>query len=309
MCSHPGRLETHVVRQWGSVERVQSQDPGDGAASYRLGFTDRGSMSGGERIGRRARKFAQAVHGRGGTARPTNLKATRGHRGAVAIPATAPGRTLETIRTAARRRLLLASSFVALGVLFLVVAQTFVVAFIPVGATSSLILGALLLVLGLSAGAYGVVLFSRAFPLSESALSARLALLASLLVVLPVCAGVAVVYILVALPESAVVEPTSLVLVPAIPFFWGPSCSLAAVGFVYAARELASERMAVAAAMGCGVVIGMSLSAALGALIDPLRAVQSVRLVGDLLLVAGGFVPIALAFQMDPWAARSRRAP
>ncbi len=227
----------------------------------------------------------------------------------VSIPATAPGRTLETIRTAARRRLLFASSFVALGALFLAVAQAFVLAFIPVGATSGLIIGALLLVLGLSAGAYGAVLFSRAFPLSESGLSARLALLASLLVVLPVCAGVTVVYILVALPESALVGPTSLVLVPAIPFFWGPSSSVAAVGFVYAARELASERMAVAAALGSGVVIGMALSAAAGALVDPLGALRSARLLGDLLLVAAGFVPIALAFHMDSWAARSRRVP
>ncbi len=235
------------------------------------------------------------------------LKGTRAHRGGVSIPAAAPGRTLETIRATARRRLLFAASFVALGALFLAVAQVFVVAYIPVGATSGLILGALLLVLGLSAGAYGAVWFSRAFPLSESGLSARLALLASLLVVLPVSAGVTVVYILVALPALGVVEPTSLVLAPAIPFFWGPSTSVAAVGFVYAARELASERMAIVAALGAGVVIGMALSAAGGALVDPLRAVQSARLVGDLLLVAAGFVPIALAFHLDAWAAHSRR--
>lgn len=226
----------------------------------------------------------------------------------MAIPAAAPGRTIEAIRAAARRRLLFAASFLALGALFLAVAQAFVVAFIPVGATSGLILGALLLVLGLSAGAYGAVLFSRAFPLSESGLSARLALLASLLVVLPVCAGVTVVYLLVALPESPVVEPTSLILAPAIPFFWGPPFSLAAIGFVYAARELASERMAVAAALGCGLVIGMALTAAADALLAPVAAVRSTRLLADLLLVAAGFVAIALAFRVDAWAARSRRA-
>lgn len=224
-------------------------------------------------------------------------------------PTAAPGRTLETIRAAARRRLLLASSFVAFGALFLAVAQAFVVAYIPVGVTSGLILGALLLVLGLGAGAYGAVLFSRAFPLSESGLSARLALLASALVVLPVCAGVSVVYVLVALPGLGVVEPTSLVLVPAIPFFWGPATSVAAVGFVYAARELASERMAILAGLGGGVVVGMALSAAGGALVDPAGAVRSARLLGDLLLVAGGFVPIALAFHLDAWATRSRHAP
>ncbi len=227
----------------------------------------------------------------------------------MSIPATAPGRTLETIRSTARRRLLFAASFVALGALFLAGAQAFVVGLIPVGVTSALILGALLLVLGLGAGAYAAVLFSRAFPLSESGLSARLALLASLLVVLPVCAGVTVVYILLALPENGVLEPTSLILVPAVPFFWGPATSLAAVGFVYAARELASERLAIAAALGAGVVIGMALSAAVGALIDPTGAVRSARLLGDLLLVAAGFVPIALAFHWDAWAARSRRTP
>ena len=226
----------------------------------------------------------------------------------MSIPIAVPGRTVEMIRATARRRLFFASSFVALGLLFLAVAQAFVVGFIPVGVTTALIIGALLLVLGLSAGAYGAVQFSRVFPLSESGLSARLALLASLLVVLPVCAGVTAVYILVALPEAGVVEPTSLVLVPAIPFFWGPSSSVAAIGFVYAARELASERMAILAAVGSGAVIGMTLSAAAGALINPVDAIRSARLLGDLLLVAAGFVPIALAFHLDAWAARSRRA-
>ncbi len=216
---------------------------------------------------------------------------------------------METIRAVTRRRLLLAASFLAVGAMFLAVAQAFVLAFIPVGVTSGLIIGALLLVLGMSAGAYGAVVFSRAFPLSESGLSARLALLASLLVVLPVCAGVTVVYILVALPESPLVGPTSLVLVPAIPLFWGPPSSVAAIGFVYASREVASERMAVAAALGAGMILGMTLSASGGALVDPVGAIRSMRLLEDLLIVAGGFVLIALAFQADAWAARSRRGP
>jgi hypothetical protein len=226
----------------------------------------------------------------------------------VTIPAAAPGRTLETIRAAARRRLLFASATLALGALFLAVAQAFVLAFVAVGATSGLILGALLEVLGLSAGAYAGVLFSRSFPLSESGLSARLALLASLLVALPVSAGVTVVYILVALPASPFLGPTNLVLAPAMPFFWGPSSSIAAIGLVYAARELASERMAAAAAIGCGVIIGMSLSASGGALLDPIGTVRSARLLGDLILVAAGFVAIALAFNIDAWAARSPHA-
>lgn len=237
----------------------------------------------------------------------TRLKEPRAVGGAVSLPTAEPGHTLETIRATARRRLLFAASFVAFGALFLAVAQAFVVALLPVGVTSALILGALLLVLGLSAGAYAAVLFSRAFPLSESGLSGRWALLASLLVVLPVSAGVTVVYILVGLPQNGVVEPTSLVLVPAVPFFWGPSTSVAAVGFVYAARELASERLAIAAALGAGVVIGTALSAAVGALVEPAVAVRSARLLADLLLVAAGFVPIAFAFHGDPWAARSRR--
>jgi len=212
------------------------------------------------------------------------------------------------MRATARRRFLFASSFLALGALFLAVAQAFLLFFVPVGVLSGLILGALLQVLGLSAGAYAAVLFSRAFPLSESGLSARLALLASLLVALPVFAGVTAVYILVALPEPPVAGPTALVLIPALPLFWGPACSIAAIGLVYAARELASERMMVAAAIGCGVIIGMSLSAGGGALADPVGALRSARLFEDLLLVAAGFLAIALAFHVDAWAARSRRA-
>lgn len=238
-----------------------------------------------------------------------SLKAARAHRGNVAIPATVPGRTVETIRVTARRRFLFASSFLALGALFLAVAQAFIHLFVPVGVLTGVILGALLLILGLSGGAYGAVLFSRAFPLSESGLSARLALLAALLAVLPVSAGVTVVYVLLALPEPPLSGPTALFLVPALPFFWGPTASIAAAGFVYAARELASERMAVVAAAGCGAIIGLAFSAAGGALVDPFDALRSPRLMEDLLLVAAGFLAIALAFHVDAWAARSRRAP
>ncbi len=221
----------------------------------------------------------------------------------------APGRTLETVRITARRRFSLAASFLALGAVILAGAQAFLLILIPVGGITGLILGALLQILGLGAGAYGAVLFSRAFPLSEPGLSARFALLASLVVALPVSVAVAAAYVLVALPESPVAAPTVLVLVPTIPLFWGPPSSIAAIGLVYAARELASERMAVLAAVGCGAVIAMSFSAGSGAVVDPVRAVQSARLTVDLFLVAVGFILIAFSFHGDAWIARSRRAP
>ncbi len=225
------------------------------------------------------------------------------------IPITPPGRTLEAVRVAARRRFLVSSAFLALGALLLAVAQAFLLATVPVGGISGLILGALLQILGLGSGAYGAVLFSRAFPLSESGLSARFALLASLFVVLPVSAGVTAAYILLALPESPVAAPTALLLIPALPFFWGPPSTVAAIGLVYAARELASGRMAVVAGVGCGAVIAMAFSAGGGALADPVAALQSVRLTGDLFVLTVGFLLIALAFRFDEWAARSRRAP
>ena len=231
------------------------------------------------------------------------------HAGCVAIPLATPGGTLETLRVAARHRLLFAASFLALGAAFLAVAQAFLLVFAPVGVVSGLILGALLQVLGLSSGAYGAVVFSRAFPLSEAGVSARFALLVALGVVLPLATGLSAVYILFALPEPPLAAPTAFVLLPAIPFFWGPVSSVAAVGFVYATRELASERLAVVAAVGCGVIIAMALSAIGGALVQPVDALRSPRLTEDLLLVALGFLGIAFAFHADAWAVRSRRAP
>lgn len=225
------------------------------------------------------------------------------------IPIAPPGRTLEAVRVAARRRFLVSSVFLALGALLLAVAQAFLLVLAPVGGISGLILGALLQALGLGSGAYGAVLFSRAFPLSEAGLSARFTLLASLLVVLPVSAGVTAAYVLLALPESPLAAPTALVLIPALPFFWGPPSAIAAIGLVHAARELASERMAVVAAAGCGAVIAMSFSAGAGALVDPVGALQSVRLTTDLFVVGVGFLLIGAAFEYDTWAARSRRAP
>lgn len=225
------------------------------------------------------------------------------------IPLAPPGRTLETIRLAARRRFLLAAWFLALGTLLLAAAEAFLLLLSSVGGVTALILGALMQILGLSAGAYGAVVLSRAFPLSESGLSARFALLASLLVVLPVSAGLTAAYVLLALPEPPFAAPTSLVVLPAIPFFWGPPSAVAAVGLVYAARELASERMAVVAGVGCGAIIAVAFSAGGGSLADPVGALLSARLSADLLIVAVGYVLIAAAFRFDPWATRSRRAP
>lgn len=239
--------------------------------------------------------------------RPTNLKVNPVHGVHVTIPMAPPGRTLETLRMAARRRFLFASAFLALGALLLAVAQSFLLLLADVGVLTGLILGALFQILGLGSGAYGAVLFSRAFPLSESGMSARLSLLASLLVVLPVSAGVSAVYVLLALPEAPLATPTALLLLPALPFFWGPASAIAAIGLVYAARELASERMVVAAAVGCGVVIAMAFSSGSGALADPVGSLRSARVTADLLIVAVGFLLIAVAFRTDAWAARSRR--
>ncbi len=221
---------------------------------------------------------------------------------------TPPGRTLETLRAAARRRFFLASALLALGALLLAVAQTFLLLLSDVGVLTGLILGALLQILGLGSGAYGAVLFSRAFPLSESGLTARLGLLLSLLVVLPVSSGAAAVYVLLALPEPPLTAPTALLLLPALPFFWGPACAIAAIGLVFAARDLASDRMAVAAAVGCGAVIAMAFSAGAGAVLNPVGDLLSARLSADLVIVAIGFVLMAAAFRTDDWAARSRRA-
>lgn len=237
----------------------------------------------------------------------TNLKSRPAHLRLVAIPLALPGRTLETVRVDARRRLLVSSGFLALGALLLGIGQSFLVVVAPVGVLTGLILGALLLVLGLGSGAYAAVLYSHAFPLSESGSSARFALLAALFVAVPVCAGVTAVYALLAFPEPPLSAPTVLVLIPGLPFFWGPSSAVAGVGLLYAARDLASERMVMLAGIGCGAVIAMAVSAGGGALVDPIGALRSSRLAADLFIVAAGFVLLAAAFHFDAWAARPRR--
>ena len=224
-------------------------------------------------------------------------------------PTAAPGPPFEAVRVAARRRFLLSSAFLALGAALLAVAQTFLVVLAPVGVLTGLILGALLEVLGLGSGAYAALLFRRSFPLSESAQSSGFALLVSLVVVLPVCAALTAAYALVAFPEPPLYAPTALVLIPALPFFWGPTTAVASIGLLYAARDLASQRMAVVAAVGCGAVIAMAFSAGGGGLVDPIGALRSARLTADLFIVAVGFILIAAAFEYDAWTARSRPLP
>ena len=218
----------------------------------------------------------------------------------MSIPLAPAGKTLETIRTTARRRFLFASAFLALGALVLSGAQAFLFAFLPVGLITGLILGALLQILGLFAGAYGATMYSRAFPLEESALRARRLLVGSLAVALPASVLATAGWTLLALSEP------SLVLLPALPFFWGTLSIVAAVGLVYAARELTSERMAILAGVGCGAILAIVLSSAGWALADPVGTLGSARLAVDLLLVGLAFALLAIAFERDPWAARAR---
>ncbi len=221
----------------------------------------------------------------------------------MSIPAARSGKTLEAIRIAARRRFLFAATFLALGALVLSGAQAFLFAVVPVGLITGLILGALLQILGLLAAAYGATMYRRAFPLSESATAAQRVLVGSVLLAVPAAFLGTMGWILLALPEP------SLVFLPAFPFFWGTVSAIEAVGLLFAARELASERMAVLAGVGCGGVIAVVLSAAAWAAADAVGTLGSARLAVDLLLVGISFFLLALAFERDAWAARSRRLP
>ncbi len=227
----------------------------------------------------------------------------RAHPGDVSIPLTSPGKTLETIRTAARRRFLSAAAFLALGALVLSGSQAFLFAFLPVGLISGLILGTLLQILGLFAAAYGATMYSRAFPLNEAAIGARRLLVGSLALALPVALVATVAWILLALSEA------SLIILPVFPSFWGTLSIVAAVGLVFAARELASERMAILAGFACGAVVAVVLSAVGWSLADPVGTLGSAHLAVDMFLVGLAFLLLAVAFERDPWAARARRSP
>lgn len=211
---------------------------------------------------------------------------------------------METMRLHARRRFLFASAGFTLGSLVLSSAVAFFRVYLPVGGLTSLILGALLQVLGLAAAAYAALALARAFPLSEAAAASRRVFLASIAVVLP--GALLGTYAWLSL---LVRDPQIYVLIPALPLFWGPVSAFTAAGLVYAARELASERMAIVAAIGCGGVVAMALSASAASLVNPLITLESGRLAGDLFLVGLGFLAIAFSFERDASAARSRRAP
>ena len=215
---------------------------------------------------------------------------------------TVPGRAVEAIRTTARRRFLAAATFFAIGTLSLFASQVFALAHLgDVGVLTALILGVLLQILGLIAGAYGATVFRGTHPLSEAADLSRRLLVVALAAVLPLAALLTAAWALVSL------GPANLLLLPELPLFWGPVTAVAAAGLVYAARELASERMAILAGVGCGAVIAVALSAGGWSLLAGAASIQSGRLAVDLLLATVGFLVIALAFERDAWIARSPR--
>lgn len=205
------------------------------------------------------------------------------------------------MRVHARRRFLFAAVGFALGSAFLAAALGFLLANESVAGISVLIFGVLLQILGLAASGYAAVVLARGIPLSEVVRTSRLILLACAAAVLPAAAlGTAAWLILLA-------GDRQYYLIPAFPAFWGPVSAAAALGLVYAARELASDRMAVLAAVGGGAVVAMALSAWGASLLDPFRAILSARFIGDLLIVAAGFATIAIAFHWDAWVVRAHR--
>ncbi len=220
----------------------------------------------------------------------------------MSVPRAPPTKAEETTRAQARRRFLLASASLTVGSALLSLAVAFLFIQSQVGGLTGLILGALLQVLGVAAGAHAAIGVSHALPLSEPAGTSRRLFILSVAVVLPLAfVGTAawLAFVVRGLP----------VLLPAHPLFWGPLSSIAALALVYSARELASERMAVVASIGCGGVLAMALSEAGMSLADPRGALTSPRLAWDLVLVALGFIAIAAAFERDAWAVRARRAP
>lgn len=213
-----------------------------------------------------------------------------------------PVLTVEAIRIAARRRFLAAATFFAIGTLSLFASQAFVLAQLgDVGVLTALILGELLQILALIAAVYGATAFRRTHPLSEAADISRRLLVMSLAGVLPLAALLSAAWTLLYL------GPTYLLLLPELPLFWGPVTAFAAAGLVYAARELASERMAILAGVGCGGVIAVALSAGGWSVLAGTASLQSGRLAVDLLLTTVGFLVIAVAFERDAWAARAPR--
>ncbi|HEY7588120.1 MAG TPA: hypothetical protein VIB49_05165 [Thermoplasmata archaeon] len=220
----------------------------------------------------------------------------------MSIPLAPAGKTLEAVRIATRSRFFLASVFLASGALLLSLAKLLLAAQ-PVGFLSGLILASLLLVLGLSEGALSGRALGHAFPLSEFAAAARGSLLAALALFLPLAALASAGWAILALPS------TPIVLIPSLPLFWAPPSGVAAIGLVTAARELASERMAVLGATGSGFVLSAAVFSVGWSLVDARAALESPLFSAQLLLVGAGFLLLAISFSQDAWVARGGRRP
>jgi hypothetical protein len=216
-------------------------------------------------------------------------------------PSTPASRPIEAIRTATRRRFLATATFFAIGTLSLAASQGLARILGAVGVVTGLILGVLLQILGLIAGAYGATIFHRTSPLNESAAASQRLLVSAAGIVLPLSAALAATWTVLAVSVSA------LVLLVELPLFWGPISACAAVGLVYAARELASERMAILAGIGCGGIVAIGVSSAAWTVLAGASSIQSGRLAIDLLIATLGFLAIAISFERDAWAARGPR--
>lgn len=223
----------------------------------------------------------------------------------MSVPLTPPGKTLESLRSAARAGLYQASAFLAVGTFLLSAADPLLSASPAgqIGFLTGIILAVLLLVLGLIQAATTSLGFARAFPLSEAARTARQLFLLALAAVLPVAALAAAGYAVLVLPG------TPLLLLPSMPLFWAPLEAVAAAGLVFAARELATERMVVLAATGAGLVLAPALSSAIWAFADPPSVLEGNLFPLQLLVMGLGFVAAALAFRMDGWVARAGPRP
>lgn len=189
-----------------------------------------------------------------------------------------------------------------LGFLLLSAAIGFLLVRSELGGLTALILGALLQILGVAAAAYAANRMTHAFPLSEAAATSRRWLFLCAIVVIPLSLAAALAWL-------TFVAPSFQLLFPAHALFWGPLAGFASIGFVYSARELASERMAILAATGTGVIIAMAASSLAGSLLSPPGEVPTPRVAWDLILVALGFLLLAIAFERDAWIVRSRRMP
>ncbi len=223
----------------------------------------------------------------------------------MSIPLTPPGKTLEAVRSTARQRFFLAAALYACGTFLLSVAQPFLSAspIGQIGFLTGLILACLLIAVGLAQAVFAASAYRGAFPLNPAASAARQSLLASLAVILPLAVTAAGAWLVLALPG------TPIAVLPSVPLFWAPLAASACIGFVYAARELASERMALVAAVGAGIVVATAVSPAVWSLANPDAALEGGLVPLHLFLQGWGFLLLASAFRADAWIARSGRRP